>query len=300
MQKVKLAPMSVGNAYNPTLDPRWQQRIKEFGKINYFNIYDLSVHNQLFPMVLGANPKPIFVKGVHLMAHITEAAREVIIDGRVCTRIGAPNGGNIFVGGTQGSVSVQGQCKKLWIDGVEHEFRLDQAYRVTLGLILLDTVKMSVLIDGTPVCPLTMGKPQIFFKSRFHWIQFYPPERKFCLGETTFLINFCRKFPCITDDKGSRGIKFQGPPRAMIINGKSYKIGMNEPTKINLNHDKPYLISFGGPYHEVIINEQWFHVPFDGKIVVIVIEGNVLEVMLSGPVPTIEVLGYIDQTILSG
>ena len=196
-----------------------------------------------------------------------------------------------------------GQYKTLWVDGKEYRFRLDQAHQITLagtiGYIKLDTIRKSVVIDGVAVCPLTTDQPQSFlFKSRSYWIQFLPPAKILRIGDQEFLINFCQKFPYILDHVGPRGIKFEGTSREMIINGRSYNINMNKPTKVLLS-GKPHSICFGGPYHEVIINQQWFHIPFGCRPVQVAIDDNTLEISLPGSVHApITILGYINPTML--
>ena len=298
---VELAPMSVGDKYYPTLDPRWQCRVETFGKINYFNTYDLTIHDHVFPIVLGAKPKLIRVWDVPYMASIN-VARQVLINDRVFTYIGHKKA-CIFLSGKQGGIEAHGHYKTLWIDGNKYRFQLDdQAQQITLagtiGYIKLDTISMSVVIDGVAVCPLTTDQPQrIRFKSKSHWVQFLPPFKKFCVGNQKFHINFCHKFPYILDRKRPRGFKFEGTSREMIINGKSYNINMNKPTNVLLS-GKPHSICFGGPYHEVIINQQWYHIPFGSKPVQVAIDNLTLEISLPGSAPPVRILGYINPMIL--
>ena len=87
------------------------------------------------------------------------------------------------------------------------------------------------------------------------------------------------------------GVMFYGEPRDIELNGKHWTVPMG---MARVCFGGKFLLAFGGPGHEVIINDQWYNIPFDEQErTVWISDGRTLNVRLSGNLPPVKTLGEV-------
>lgn len=279
-------------------DPRWMNRKKYF-HIPNINVYELVVDGiRVHQIRIGGHSRMIpFTRDLRLKVSIDRNTMEVFVNNKCYTRVGEPER-VVIIGGRKFTILVRGQLKKFWIDGHPFELRVDaQASLVNIAgkshEMRLDGRMERVFVDCIGVCSIDLTQVlTITIQKNKHFLQFFPPTRKILINGQFCELNLARKFPTVVVNGKEHGIRFNGPPRSILLNGNEYEVPLDKPAIVKLGgKGKPYMISIGGPGHEVIIDEYWFEVKFGGASVSVTLGAKKIKVQLPGPIPDVRILG---------
>lgn len=296
----QIAPLyDADKFYVPEYDPRWLARANRYREHILLNSYEFVIDGKKrYPLMIGDKPKLIFIGDKRRYVQIDKKTREVLIDGKNYTYVGQPERG-VILGGKKYFIQVQGMLKRFWIDGHQFELRLDDPpLPVTIAgkdhVLQLDTESSSVVLDRTNLCPIELTVPKtVIIDGKNHILQFTPPARKILLGDKLCELNLSKKFPSVMVDGEEHGIRFEGVSREMVINGEQYVVPMDNTNVIKFGSGKPYAFAFGGPGHEVIIDDLIYQVNFNGPPVTLQIGQRKFEVQLPGNPPKPLILGIV-------
>lgn len=97
------------------------------------------------------------------------------------------------------------------------------------------------------------------------------------------------KYPVHVHNGRLYGVRYDGKPRQVIIDGIPTTVPLSQARVVFGQH----LLAFGGPHHELIIDDEWYNIPFGGDSKEIFIAGRFRMVSLPGPEPHIKRLGEV-------
>ena len=105
-------------------------------------------------------------------------------------------------------------------------------------------------------------------------------------------MDFNEKYPVLVREGRKFGVAFTGmKPRVIELNGKKWTVPLDRP---RMCAGGSALLAFGGPGHEVIIDDKWYNVPFGGDTkAVTTTDGKKFRVRLPGKQPEVKVLGEV-------
>ena len=103
---------------------------------------------------------------------------------------------------------------------------------------------------------------------------------------------FDEKYPFLARDGLKFGTEFGGGSSGVIeLNGTTWTLPLNKP---RLCGGGSLLLAFGGPGHEIIINDQWYNVPFGGETKEVKTrDGKKYRIRLPDDQPEVMVLGEL-------
>ena len=290
--------------YRPDEDARWYRRVHFRRDASYLmtkyevvingNPYDLSItrrRNTERKIQFGETSRSV---------RLDPASQELFIDGNVYYRIHEHERA-VMIGGSEYRIYVRGPTEKMWIDGHQFEFRLDAPpERVLIANasydLYIDRQKKEVFVDGLSVCPYNKDKTHdvLLGLGRRHVFQFFPPARQILIDGEECMLDMSKRFPAVNIKGRWHGLRFDGPPREVLINDKAYPVSVDNPLKVKIDH-RPYLLALGGPGHEIILEDEWYEVKFGGPPVFAKI-GNfkTFKLQLEGGPPEVRILGVIE------
>ena len=291
--------------YVPEEDARWYRRV-HFAR-------DASFLLTKYEVVINGNPYDLSInRRRHTQRKIqfgdsTRSVRldhdshQLFIDDVVQYRV-HEHECTVMLGGTEYRIYVRGPTEKMWIDGHQFEVRLDAPpERVIIANapydLYIDRTNKEVVVDGRAVCAYSKDAPHdvVLGAGKRHVFQFFPPARQILIDGEECVLDMSRRFPAVRIKGRWHGVRFDGPPRHVIVNDKPYTVPVDTPLKVKVE-GRPYLLALGGPGHEVIIEDEWYEVKFGGPPVFAKI-GNfkTFKLQLDGGPPEVRILGVIES-----
>lgn len=271
-------------------DPRWALRAKgEISQSHYLNL-----GQRQYQLPIGVQPRK--VKWGPTTIHISISNnREVIIDNQCYYRIGEPER-QVNINGRQDTIFVHGPSKKIWIDEQQYDIDVDAPPEtVRLGKnehrIQIDGSRNMVVVDGHDVCVIDEFPKQVKIAYNDYTICFTPPARKILIDGELCDLDLSGRFPKVNINNVPHGIRFDGPPKNILIDGKPWFVPVDSPRRARLGV-KSHLIAFGGPGHEIIIDDNWYELKFGAPEKFIKIGSNLHSVRLEGNPPGVKILGH--------
>lgn len=246
-------------------------------------------------MMLDSRPCRINIGNRHLVIGLDSKSRQLIIDGIGCYRFGSPPK-EVNIRGQTYRVYVHGPEKKLWIDDHLFEINIDgPPEKINIGgkvhEVRIDSATNYVIVDDYNICHCDADETQtVTLAFVLHSISFKAPKKEILIDGKHCTLDLSGKFPVIWIDGRAHGIRFDGEPRYIFIDDNPYLVPVDWARKCRIDGPKPRLLAFGGPGHEVIIDDQWFEVKFNGAEKFIKFGGSTHKVFLKGNPPEVKIL----------
>ena len=279
--------------YMPDFDVRWRMRAQTVDSAS--NTYTVVIDGRHFEMNLNDRPRFIKCHNMPIKVALNGYDSQLVVDGFDCYRFGSPPSG-VIIHGAMHNVFVQGPQKKLWIDDNLFEINVDAPPEViNIGGhrhdIQINSASDSVIVDGHRVCECSAeGVQHVQLAFILHKIQFSPPKKEILIDGQLCTLDMTGKYPVVWIDRRPRGIRFDGPPRYINIDDRPYLVPVDQARKCRIDGPKPRLLAFGGPGHEVIVDDQWFEVKFGGAEKLVKFGGRVHKIQLLGNPPEVKIL----------
>jgi len=279
--------------YMPDFDVRWRMRSQIVDSAS--NMYAVVIDGRHFEMNLNGRPRFIKCHSMHVRVALNGYSRQLIVDDFNCYDFGSPPSA-VRIHGDIHTVFVQGPQKKLWIDDNLFEINVDAPPEmINIGgrrhEIQIDSASNSVIVDGHHVCEYgSKGTQDVQLAFVLHKIQFNPPKKEILIDGRPCTLDMSGKYPVVWIDGEPHGIRFDGVPRYIHIDDRPYCVPMDQARKCRIDGPKPRLLAFGGPGHEVIVDDQWFEVKFGGAEKLIKFGGRVHKIQLLGDPPEVKIL----------
>ena len=286
--------------YVPEYDERWVSRVKEKqGRLP--GSHCLVVNKTQFDMIPDM---PRSIRLLDASAVVVSDTSEVLLTvGRESKpkcyyKLGEPPK-QINLRGKDFRIFVQGPLKRFWIDGHQFEVRADSPpLKIWIARvehnIRIDSFRKRIYVDGHDLCPFEteeVQKVQIAYKD--HEIAFKPPLRQILIDGSLCKLDLGSVFPLVVIKDKPHGIRFNGKPRIMKIDGEEVKVPLDRPRWYKVAGVRPRLLAFGGPGHEVIIDDQWYEAKFGGAEKFVQIGLRTVKIQLEGPPPEVKILGEL-------
>ena len=286
--------------YVPQFDGRWAGK-KYRGKENTERTHIIIIDGRSFDMKLNC------VQRIRLGTRtfeigIDRETREVTIGGECYLKLGQPER-TVILSGKKHSLFARGQSKNLWIDSYQYELFMDAPPEKVLidgneHMVELNSMTNMLVVDGFEVCKVknTPQKVNIAFKP--HEVAFHQPPRNILIDGKMCQLDFSGEFPVVIIEGKAHGIRFDGPPREIWVNSMAFMVDMDKPRRCRLPSEtmgmaRPFLLAFGGPGHEVIVEDQWYEVKFNGEDKMITLRDKKMNIRLEGPAPEVKILGEV-------
>ena len=279
--------------YMPDFDVRWRMRALTVDSVS--STYAVVIDGRHFEMNLNDRPRFIKCHNRRISVALNGYSSHLVIDGYNCYRFGSPQS-DVRIHGEIHTVFVQGPQKKLWIDDNLFEINVDAPPEmINIGghrhEIQINSASNSVIVDGHNVCKYgSEGVQDVQLAFVLHKIQFSPPKKEILIDGQLCTLDMTGKYPVVWMDNRPHGIRFDGLPRYIYIDEQPYRVPMDRARKCRIDGPKPRLLAFGGPGHEVIIDDQWFEVKFGGAEKLVKFGGRVHKIQLIGDPPEVKIL----------
>ena len=249
-----------------------------------------------FEVKLGAHPRRIrWSKTAYIVVSADPVKRGVVIDGNLVYKFGERVKEIQLCGRTE-KIFYHGRPLSIWFDNQQFEIRLDSPPNcVTVNgkehKVQVDGRDMMLLIDKSEKG--TYGGP-----SRFIFVGEERVEVRFEPLPKTIQIdgNFCDlnlnttvQPPSVLINGIWHGIRFNGPPRDVCIDGRLYQIFTDHAVKLRIGSRFHY-VALGGPCHELVVDGRCFEVKFNEQPKEISVSNNVMNVKLPGQLPEVKIL----------
>jgi len=299
----KLVPKPV---YDHNKDDRWimpgGRRMMD-GPLSIFpeGTEEIVMNGQPFPIELGGPKCMIVYKGEKLEVFIDSTRRMLHINGNIVYKVSDPVKEVSWGPGPNNIAQVfyHGKPRNLWIDGFLYTLRIDAPpkiikFRDKDYTILIDGRDGMILINKKEVGSYG-GKPRIEkIDGERVELRFTPPPKSIGIDGEQCLIRLDRKIPFIIMKDVARGIRFDGPPREVIINNQKYFIPTDRAVECRVDNIF-HMVAFGGPSHEIIIDGVWYELLFNGPPREITAGNHKLLVGLPTPPPDVKILDPIEN-----
>jgi len=279
--------------YMPDFDVRWRMRAQAVD--SSVNSYTVVIDGRHYDMNVNGRPRFIKCHNIRIKVALNGYNRELVIDDVDCYHFGSP-AANVRIHREMHTVFIQGPQKKLWIDDNLFEINVDAPPEmINIGgrrhEIQIDSASNSVIVDGHHVCEcVSDGVQDVQLAYVLHKIQFRPPKKEILIDGQSCTLDMTGKYPVVWIDGQPHGIRFDGPPRFIYIDDVPYLVPMDWARKCRIDGPKPRLLAFGGPGHEVIVDDQWFEVKFGGAEKLMKFGGRVHKIQLRGDPPEVKIL----------
>ena len=290
---VPVAPSVVGESYSHTLDPRWQARARSAAT------YELVIDGRGYGMAVHTGrPRRIRVAGLQVVVRVDWPMRTVHVGDTLVYHVGEPELLAMIAGGRH-HVHLRGPSHRLWLNGEPLELCVD-APVVSVPVcgvmhgVRLETATQAVIINGARVASLTKPVQSVTLAGRNHELRLHAPPKQILIDGRLCELDFSERFPVLRVGGVAHGIRFDGMARDIVIDGRPWRVPMERPRRVRLGGgtSRPHVLAFGGPGHEVIIDDQWYVVKFGGpEVVCRLASGQTLCVQLPGSPPEVKVLG---------
>lgn len=289
--------------YVPEYDERWSARVQEMqGRLP--GSHSLVLNNTQFDLKPDC-PRRIKLHGMELTATIVSSTREVLLQLHRGSKpecyycLGdAPRPVHLF--GREYRIFVLGPMKRFWIDNHQFEVKADSPpLKIWLDNeehhVRICSFTQRLFVDEHDLCPFDTPEPQsvkIAFKP--FQVSFRPPMREILIDRQLRKLDLGAIFPVIImENDVLHGIRFEGEGHHIIIDDNKIWVPFDRPVWKKIGSFRPRLIAFGGPCHEVIIDNQWFEVKFGGQEKSVQIGLNTVRIRLEGPAPGVKILGKV-------
>lgn len=279
--------------YMPDFDVRWRMRAQAVDSA--YSTYTVVIDGRHFEMNLNDRPRFIKCHNVRIKVALSGYNSHLLVDDFNCYRFGSPPS-DVRIHGAIHTVFVRGPQKKLWIDDNLFEINVDAPPEmVNVGgrrhEIQIDSASNSFIVDGHRVCDYgSEGVQDVQLAFVLHKIQFSPPRKEILIDGQLCTLDMTGKYPVVWMNRRPHGIRFDGPPRYIYIDDLPYLVPMDWARKCRIDGPKPRLLAFGGPGHEVIIDDQWFEVKFGGAEKLVKFGGHMHKIQLRGDPPEVKIL----------
>ena len=288
-------PYNTEQFYVPLHDSRWYRPTRENKTFPSELIHEIYIDGVYYPVGLNQAPKRIqFDHGLNLTVNVEHDTKQVFVNNHCFYNIGDPKR-SIVIGGRSYKIMYHGPMRRIWIDGIMYDIWSDAPpTRITIDdeqyNCYIDALTGEMFLNETLICKIgfepvgcdVFGAQKIVSTTR--------PLKKILVDGELSEMDFRGLFPCVKIRSVERGIRFDGPPREMEIDGVPFLVNVSKGRKVqfgNVNH----VIAFGGPGHEVIINGKWYECKFSGAEKDIVLGMNHHRIKLTGPPPEVKILG---------
>lgn len=278
-----------GRISDPMDDPRWSAMR---GLLDNEGTEELVIDGKPFELRMGT-ARRLRIHGNVMDVAVDLKERGIRIDGQLIYKLGEPIKEVTAVGRTV-RLYYHGLPKPIWLDGQQHEMRLDAPPRN----VMVDGVRRGFQIDGRDMMILVdrlekgpYGGPprKIRISGIDHDIAFQAPPRRILIDNKSCELKLDSKIPYVVIDGKPHGIRFDGEPRTVFINDQPFTIPVDRAEKIKIGN-RPTYIAFGGPAHEIIIDGKWFEVKFDNVQKDIHLGNRHFSVRIPGPLPRVKIL----------
>ena len=206
---------------------------------------------------------------------------------------------HLHISGIKYSVYYRGGLRRVYIDGFLFNLYAD-APPLTIYIagsghdIKIKSSTNKIYLDGLAVCHYGKNNMRVGIDSLKHAMCFEPNPKPILFDGQPSEIRFIGQYSYLSNMKGRFGIRFDGGPTSVLINGVKYTIEMDRPKVITLPDDNSrHLISIGGPSHEVIIGGVPHELKFNGPPIEVQIGTRILPIQLKGEVKAVKLLGEL-------
>ena len=282
--------------YMPDFDVRWRMRAQAAD--NAYNTYTVVIDGRHFEMNLNDRPRFIKCHNCRVKVALNGYNSHLVIDDFNCYQFGSPPS-DVRIHGAIHRVFIQGPLKKLWIDDNLFEINVDAPPEmVNVGgrrhEIQIDSASNNFIVDGHRVCEYgSEGVQDVQLAFVLHRVQFSPPKKEILIDGQLCTLDMTGKYPVVWIRDQQHGIRFDGQPRCIYIDDTPYLVPMDWSRKCRIDGPKPKLLAFGGPGHEVIIDDQWFEVKFGGAEKLVKFGGRMHKIQLRGDPPEVKILPQV-------
>ncbi|KAH9496037.1 hypothetical protein Btru_014990 [Bulinus truncatus] len=274
---------------DPMEDPRWSAMR---GLLDNDGTEELVINGKPFELRMGTSRK-LHINGKIMDVAVDLKERGIRIDNQLVYKLGEPIK-EVPAGGKSVRLYYHGLPKPIWLDGQQHEMRMDAPPRN----VMVDGVRRGFQIDGRDMMILVdrlekgpYGGPprKIIIAGVDHDIAFQAPPRRILIDNKSCELKLDSKIPYIIINGKPHGIRFDGEPRTVFINEQPFTIPVDRAEKIRIG-PRPTYIAFGGPAHEIIIDGKWFEVKFDNIPKDIHLGNRHFSIRIPGPLPRVKIL----------
>ncbi len=288
-------PYDTDKFYVPVHDSRWYRPNRDTNTFPSELVHEIYIDGLYYEVGLNQAPRSISVdKGIQLTVNVDHETKQVFINDSCYYNIGDPKR-SIVIGGRSYKIMYHGPLRRLWIDSVMYDVWSDAPpTRIKIGDkevgCCIDALTGELHINDEFVCKVGFDSvvAEIFGVKRT--ITTTRPLKKILVDGQLSEMDFRGAYPCVKIGTVEMGIRFDGPPREIEIDGTAFLVNVHKGRKVkfgNVNH----VIAFGGPGHEVIINGKWYECKFNGVPKVIQLGMNRHCIKLSQPHPEVKILG---------
>ncbi|KAK0064840.1 zinc finger CCCH domain-containing protein 13-like isoform X2 [Biomphalaria pfeifferi] len=299
----KLNPMPVSSIINesprisdPMDDPRWSAMR---GLLDNEGAEEIVIDGKPFELRMGTSRKlRIYGKVMDVAVDLKE--RGIRIDNQLVYKLGEPIK-EVPAAGRSVRLYYHGLPKPIWLDGQQHEMRMDAPPRNVMvdGFrrgFQIDGRDMMILVDRLEKGPYGGPPRKIRIAGVDHDIAFQAPPRRILIDNKSCELKLDSKIPYVIINGKPHGIRFDGEPRTVFINEQPFTIPVDRAEKIRIG-PRPTYIAFGGPAHEIIIDGKWFEVKFDNVPKDIHLGNRHFSIRIPGPLPRVKILDEIPPNV---
>ena len=288
-------PYNSEQFYVPVHDSRWYRPIRENKTLPSELIHEFYIDGLYYPVGLNQAPKRIQVDhGLSLTVNVDHETKQVFINDHCYYNIGDPKR-SIVIGGRSYKIMYHGPMRRIWIDGVMYDIWSDAPpTRITVDgepyNCYIDALTGDLLLNDTFMCKIGFEPVVCDVFGVEKTVSTTRPLKKILVDGELSEMDFRGLFPCVKIQNVERGIRFDGQPREIEIDGVPFLVNMDKGRKVMFGHIN-HVIAFGGPGHEVIINGKWYECKFNNVEKEIILGMNHHRVKLAGPPPEVKILG---------
>ncbi|RUS85315.1 hypothetical protein EGW08_006916 [Elysia chlorotica] len=283
------ASQKPSNISDPMADPRWAPMM---GLLDNSGTEEVVIDGKPFELRMGTSRK-LRIHGMIMDVAVDLKERGIRINGQLVYKLGEPIK-EVPVADRTVRLYYHGLPKPIWLDGQQHEMRLDAPPRN----VMVDNIRRGFQIDGRDMMILVdrlekgqYGGPprKIRIVGIDHEIAFQAPPRRILIDGKSCELKLDTKIPYVIINGKPHGIRFDGEPRTVFINDQPFTIPVDRAERIKIG-PRPTYIALGGPAHEVIIDGKWFEVKFDNVSKDIHLGNRHFSIRLPGPLPRVKIL----------
>ncbi|KAL4230869.1 hypothetical protein ACF0H5_011243 [Mactra antiquata] len=286
------------NLIDPFIDKFGDPRYRCFADVGPQVMEEVAIGKKNFEIKVGGPPRKIKWNNGMVEVFADPVKRGITIDKKLVYRFGEKVK-DVIVRGTSHKFFYHGRPLDLWVEGQHYDVRVDAPPKNIIingknHKIKIDGRDMMILIDNEEKGRFG-GEPRfIIVEDERMELRFEPPPRFILIDGNQCELKLNMQQPCVNIKGILHGIRFDGPPRDLIINEKLYQIYTDHAVKLRVG-SRFYYVALGGPCHELIIDGKWYEVGFDSPPKEINIGKQVLMVQLPGPPPDVKILPEIAQ-----
>ncbi len=298
-----ILPYDTNKFHVPSHDSRWFAPVREHSTFPSETIHEIQIDGVYYAVGLNEEPKKLKIDhNYSLTCNVDHETKEVFINNSCYYRIGEPRR-NIVIAGKNHRIMYHGPMRRIWIDEVMYDIWSD-APPTKIKLdgeecnCYIDALTGELEINEEKVCkigfePVTC---EIFGVERT--ITTTQSGKKILLDGILSEMDFRGRYPCVRMNNQEKGIRFDGPPREIIIDDKKWTVHMHKGRRVKFGGNT-HVIAYGGPGHEVIIDGKWYQCKFNNEEKEIRLGMETHRIRLEPPGPEVTILGnFIDNVVM--